>query len=190
MKRSDKHLERGMLTRGMVRFDPRINTIHVDMDGVIADFDKLVFDKLGRTFDHMSGPGADKQMWDFLASVDRLYFQLEPMQYAKELWEFAHSFGCPVKVLTAIPRRTTMPTAEADKREWFIKHRDIFGDNVDVNIGPYSKDKWKHARPGDILIDDRLDNITSWSTKGQGVGVYHKTLADTIALVHKAVDSL
>lgn len=185
---SDKHLEKSMLVRGMTKFDPKVNTIHVDMDGVVADFDAYVMEKMGRTFDHQAGPVGDKEMWKFLESIPNLYFLLPPMPYAKELWEFVHSVGCPVKILTAIPRRTTMPSAEADKRAWFVKHKDIFGENVDVNIGPFSRDKFKHAKPGDILIDDRLDNISAWGTKGQGVGVYHKNLADTITLINEVLE--
>lgn len=170
-----------------MKFDRTKNTIHVDMDGVLADFDKFVLDNLGRTFDHASGPGADKEMWDFLQSVDDMYFILPPMPCAKELWDFVNSIGCPVKILTAIPRRTSMPGAEDQKRRWFVKHRDIFGDNVDFNIGPFSREKWKHANPGDILIDDRTDNISDWVSKGQGVGVFHKRIEDTIALIQDSL---
>lgn len=176
-----------MLLRGLVKFDPKVNTIHVDMDGVIADFDAWVMEKMGRTFDHQTGPKDDKEMWAFLAGFPNLYFDLPPMPYAKELWEFVHSVGCPVKILTALPRRSTMPEAESDKRKWFVTHREIFGDTVDFNVGPFSRDKWKHAKPGDILIDDRLDNVTAWATKGQGVAVYHKNLADTITLINEVL---
>lgn len=166
----------------MVKFNPAVNTIHVDMDGVLADFDAFVFENMGRTFDHQSGP-SDRAMWDFLKTVDDMYYLLPPTPYAKELWDFVQSVGCPVKILTAIPRRTSMPQAEEQKRRWFVKHADIFGENVVVNIGPFSRDKWTHAIPGDILIDDRIDNINDWATKGKGVAVYHKTIDGTIALL-------
>lgn len=151
-------------------FDPRRNTIFLDMDGVLADFDRFVFEQMGRTFDHASGPGADKEMWEFLAKIDRLYFQLEPMPRALELWELAHSFGAKVEVLTAIPRRATIPTAEQDKRDWIAKH---FGTATPVRIGPFSRDKWKHGNPADILVDDRHDNITDWINKAQGIGIFY-----------------
>jgi 5'(3')-deoxyribonucleotidase len=166
----------------MIAFDPTINTINVDMDGVLADFDAFVLQHMGRTFDHQAGP-SDQSMWDFLKTVEDMYYILPPTPYAKELWDFVNSIGCKVQVLTAIPRRTSMPQAEEQKRRWFVKHRDIFGDNVTVVIGPYSADKWKHAKPGDILIDDRTDNISAWVTKGSGIGVYHRHIKDTIALV-------
>lgn len=155
----------------MIKFNPEINTVFLDMDGVVADFDKFVLQNLGRTFDHASGPGADDEMWNFLKTVDRLYLQLEPTVYAFDLWEMVNTFSPNVEFLTAIPRRTALPGAEADKREWIAKY---FGPSAKVRIGPYSADKWKHAKAGDILIDDRQDNINDWTTKASGIGILHK----------------
>lgn len=154
-------------------FNRNFNTIFLDMDGVLADFDKYVIDNVGRTFDHMTGPAGDDAMWEFLKKVDHFYLQLEPTPYAFELWELAHSFGAEVEVLTALPRRAILPQAEQDKRDWIKKY---FGDyDTLVRIGPYSKDKWKHCMHGDILVDDRADNIHDWTTKGEkGIGILHK----------------
>ena len=155
----------------MKKFDPAVNTIYVDMDGVVADFDAFVFANLGRTFSHIVGPKGDSEMWDFLKSVDRLYYILPPTSYAQELMDMVSATGANVEFLTAIPRRTSIPGAEADKREWNHK---IFGDKYKLNIGPYSADKWKWAKEGDVLIDDRADNIEAWITKGKGHGILHK----------------
>ena len=153
-----------------MKFNKDINTIFVDMDGVIADFDKFVLDNMGRTFDHQSGP-ADRAMWDFLSTVDRLYFVLPPTEYAFKLWDLVRSTGANVEILTAVPRRTKMPGAEQDKKDWIEKY---LGPDIKVNIGPYSRDKWTHAKHSDILIDDRTDNISDWETKGNGIGILHK----------------
>ena len=152
-------------------FDPTKNKIFLDLDGVLADFDKFVFDNLGRTFNHMDGPGDDKVMWDFLSSVDRLYLKLEPTPYAQELVDLAFTTGADVEILTAIPRRTSMPTAHIDKIQWVEQY---FGPDLKVNIGPYSRDKFKHCKtPGDVLIDDRVDNIQEWINKSMGIGICH-----------------
>jgi 5'(3')-deoxyribonucleotidase len=152
------------------RFDPAVNTIHLDMDGVLADFDRFVLERMGRVFPHQEGP-SDREMWDFLATVDHLYFQLEPTSYALDLFHHCNEIA-PVKILTAIPRRTSMPHAEQDKRDWIAKY---IGPGVHVAIGPYSRDKFKHCNPGDILIDDRADNIEAWGEKGLGHGILHIT---------------
>lgn len=154
----------------MQKFDPKVNTIYVDMDGVVADFDAFVLENLGRTFSHIVGPKGDSEMWDFLKSVDRLYYILKPTSYAQELMEMVAATGANVEFLTAIPRRTSIPGAELDKRQWV---QEVFGDKFKMNIGPFSGDKWKWAKPGDVLIDDRADNIEDWITKGNGIGILH-----------------
>jgi hypothetical protein len=152
-------------------FEPKINKIFLDLDGVLANFDKFVLDNLGRTFNHASGPGADKEMWDFLSTVKDLYLNLEPTPYAKQLWDLANSLdSAGVEILTAIPRRTSIPEAEENKREWVKKFLDP---NATFNIGPYSKDKWRHAGFGDILVDDRESNVGDWINKGCGIGILH-----------------
>lgn len=162
-------------------FHPAYSTIFLDMDGVVADFDKLVMDGLGRTFNHMLGPGQDDEMWAYLKSIPNLYFQLEPTPYAQDLWNLANMMCARVAFLTAIPRRTTMPSAQNDKIRWANK---TFGQSVDVRFGPYSKDKVNHlntyqvpSNPRvvavDVLVDDREDNIKAWNDAG-GIGILHK----------------
>jgi 5'(3')-deoxyribonucleotidase len=108
-------------------------------------------------------------MWNFLKSVPHLYRILKPTPYAHEIMAAAKATGSNVEMLTAIPRRTALPGAEQDKREWM---EELFP-GVKVNIGPYSADKWKWAAPGHIIIDDRTDNIQDWVEKGQGIGILH-----------------
>jgi hypothetical protein len=155
----------------MRNFNPKVNTIYCDMDGVIADFDDFVLTHMGRTFHHADGPGADTAMWEFLKTIPHLYLQLKPTPYAKTLWDLINSYGADVQILTAIPRRSPMPDAAQDKRDWMAQH---LSKDVSVNMGPYSADKWKHCTPGDILIDDREDNISDWVQKGKGIGILHQ----------------
>lgn len=168
-----------------IKFDARTNTINLDMDGVLADFDRFVLERMGRTFEHKVGPDADLEMWTFLHGIPHMYFQLEPTPYAFELMDAAKSITSNVEILTAIPRRKKVPSAEQDKRDWIAKY---FGTDIVVKIGPHSADKWKHCKLGDVLVDDRDDNISDWITKGQGVGIFHeyrnhqKTL-DALALL-------
>jgi|SRR5579859_1686753 len=153
-------------------FDPAVNTIYVDLDGVLADFDKFVLENVGRTFQHQVKNLAqeDAEMWNFLKGVPQLYLNLEPTAYAHQLWNHIMSFGANVEILTAIPRRTFITEAEQNKRDWVARHIDP---RVKVNIGPFSADKWKFAKPADILIDDRSDNIQQWINDGFGIGLLH-----------------
>lgn len=159
-------------------FDPTINTIWCDLDGVLVDFDRLVLEGLGRTFSHQAGPKGDSEMWDFLMKQDRLYYNLHPTPYAKRLWDEIVAVGCDRRILTAIPRRTRIANATEDKMDWVQKkHKeDVFsGDDPLFIIGPFSGDKHRHCRHGDILIDDRMDNIDAWLKAG-GIGILHNYL--------------
>jgi len=157
----------------MVRrtFSNKVNIVYLDMDGVLADFDLFVLQNLGRTFIHADGPGADLEMWDFLKSVPNMYLHLEPTPYCHELVEAALATGAKVEILTAIPRRVEMPSANQDKIDWALKH---LGPDIKVNFGPFSADKWKHAKPGDVLVDDRHSNIQEWINHGMGFGILHE----------------
>jgi 5'(3')-deoxyribonucleotidase len=70
--------------------------------------------------------------------------------------------------LTAIPRRTTIPSARADKQAWVDK----YFPGMRMDIGPFSHDKHKWCSPGDILVDDRPSNIREWNAAG-GIAIYH-----------------
>lgn len=151
-------------------FSPDLNTIYLDMDGVLADFDAFVTKHMGRTFPHSIGPVGDREMWNFLSTFPNLYLHLPPTEKCFELWDLANSLCERVEILTAIPRRDTIPTAREDKILWGQRN---FGEHVIVNFGPYSKDKWKHAKCGDVLVDDRRGNIEQWVSLGKGVGILH-----------------
>lgn len=152
----------------MNNFNPRTSTIYLDMDGVLADFDAFLLAEMGRTFPHSNGP-SDRKMWEFLSKVDRLYYNLPPTPYCMELVDAARSICDDVQILTAIPRRASLPSAETDKIEWAAKH---IGEDLKVNIGPFSRDKRKWAKPGHVLLDDRTDNIEGWREDG-GIGILH-----------------
>jgi 5'(3')-deoxyribonucleotidase len=148
-----------------------MRTIFVDMDGVVADFDTFASNLLGRKIGwHDSKFDLTKEEWEILASVDRLYFQLPLMPDATKLIAYVKSLltRFHVQFLTAVPRRSTMPEAKADKQAWVDK----YFPGMKMDIGPFSHDKQKWCKPGDILIDDRPSNIEEWTAAG-GIAIYH-----------------
>ena len=147
-----------------------MRTIYIDMDGVVADFDSYVSALLGRPI----GWGATQDLtdveWERLASVDRLYFQMPLMPDATKLIAYIKSLSTRFHVhfLTAVPRRSTIPSAKDDKQAWIDK----YFPGMRMDIGPYSHHKQKWCKPGDILIDDRPSNIEQWTAVG-GIAIYH-----------------
>ena len=162
-----------------------MKTIYIDMDGVVADFDTYVEGVLGREIGWGTSQDLTDEEWVKLASVDRLYYQLPLMPDATKLVAYAKSLSTRFYVgfLTAIPRRTTIPSAQADKQAWVDK----YFPGMKMDIGPYSRDKQKWCTPGDILIDDRPSNIVEWSAAG-GIAMYHTGDVDaTIKYINKAI---
>jgi 5'(3')-deoxyribonucleotidase len=141
-------------------------TLYLDMDGVLADFDSVAeqFFK-----NHPRDPASDqwpKAIWDQLTQVPNLYRNLPLMPRARELYQVANQFATElnwrVAILTAIPKGNDVPDAFQDKVDWAQEHFP----NLRVYFGPYSKDKHHHARPGDILVDDRKSNCEEWTQAG------------------------
>ncbi len=163
-----------------------MKTIYLDMDGVVADF-QIVADKLlGREVSWGQSDITDEE-WSFLATVPHLYYNLPETRGARMLFNHAKSFGLEVKFLTAIPRAKTISEAKDDKKRW-IEER---FPGTEVLFGPYSRDKWKHAKELDILVDDRPSNITEWRKKGNGIAVYHNDdFTKTMNLLTVAVNTV
>jgi 5'(3')-deoxyribonucleotidase len=163
-----------------------MRTIWLDMDGVFADFEVVANSILGREIGWETNDITSEE-WSKLASVPNLYRNLPVMPGSTELMqavlEFSDEFE--IKFLTAIPRVKTMPSARNDKKEWIEENFPGF----EVEFGPYSKDKWKHSKFLDVLIDDKPSNVFDWFTRGNGVSILHKGINfdKTIKLLKQAV---
>lgn len=148
-------------------------TVYLDMDGVLADFDKKAIELVGkRLYDFPTS----KEGWDAINHVPEIYSLLEPMPDADELvngvfqLQSDYDYCFNVGVLTAIPKIGRIPDAKIHKREWIRNYYPAL--LMDFNIGPHAVDKQKHCRPGDVLIDDSGMNIPQWNNAG-GYGILH-----------------
>ena len=146
--------------------------INLDMDGVVADFDLFASNLLNRRVNWNEKDLSDEE-WSILATVDNIYAKLPLIEKSVELVQIAKTaareLDMGIRFLTAIPRRETMPTAQADKIEWAGR----YFPEIPVEVGPYSKDKQKWCNPLDILVDDKLLNVEQWAAKG-GIAVLHQ----------------
>lgn len=160
--------------------------INLDMDGVVADFNLYVSKLLGRQVSWNDKDLTDEE-WSLLSKQDHVYAKLPLIPESVELVlmakKAARDFDMGLRFLTAIPRRTTMPEAESDKKEWVEK----YFPGIPVEIGPYSKDKQNWCKSLDILVDDKRENVTQWLGKG-GISVYHTgNWTATLANFEKAI---
>jgi sulfur relay (sulfurtransferase) DsrC/TusE family protein len=94
-----------------------MRTIYIDMDGVVADFDTFAEKILERKIGWGTTQDLTDEEWLKLASVDRLYYQLPMMPDATKLIAYIKSLNTRfhIEFLTAIPRRTTIPSAQAGR---------------------------------------------------------------------------
>ncbi|MGY3589333.1 5' nucleotidase, NT5C type [Bradyrhizobium sp. USDA 4350] len=149
--------------------------IYVDLDGVLADFDKAAEVILGtdNIYKYEFVWGADK-FWEKLNAKPYFFRDLPKKHDADRLWD-AISHLKPV-ILTALPRENGERVAE-QKNQWvrnFVKGRP-----QDV-ITCATKDKPNYCKPGDILIDDRAVNRDAWIGQG-GMYLIHTDAGRTVA---------
>lgn len=145
--------------------------IYIDMDEVVADFKGYAQEFFNKQLDDRERLPPEE--WNRLASNPRLYRDLKLREGAHQLmnWlrQYSYVTGTELFFLTAIPRNNDVPYAVTDKIEWCQK----YFPGIPCFIGPYSHEKVKRCEPGDILIDDRISNITAWNEAG-GLGHQYK----------------
>lgn len=147
-----------------------MTTLYLDMDGVVADFNGYAEQVLGHSAADERWEETD---WLKLVENPRIYRDLNRTKEADELVNFCRNIckqkDWDLRFLTAVPRKNDVAWAFYDKVNW----ASLYYSDIPVLFGPYSKDKWQHCKPGDILIDDRTSNITEWTAAG-GRGILHK----------------
>lgn len=139
------------------------------MDDVVADWKSHAEEILG----HVIEPGGIRvpdDEWAKLKKDQRFYRYLPIKKGGDELVTWVYRYcqnhtDTTMGFLTAIPHDNDMIWASYDKVMW--ANQNFRG--IPVFFGPYSHDKYKHAEPGDILIDDRISNIKEWIDAG-GIG--------------------
>jgi len=156
--------------------------IFVDLDGVLADFDKGVKELSGKTMDFWTQQNQISTIWKALEDLDvqgqGFYEWISKMPDAQALWDHVKQHD-PV-VLTGIPRGTW---AAPQKVNWVAEH---FGSHVPVITCP----SWKKAEHAmaymgtndlnkAILIDDQAKARGPWEMNG-GTFIHHTSAMKSI----------
>lgn len=158
----------------------RIKKIYVDMDGVLADFNKKWVEKYG--FDpemtHKHKKQRKEQFSDFVK--DHEFSVLDPMSDMKVLVDYLNNKldNIPKEILSSTARDEYFETLSQQKTMWLHNH-DI---DWKENFVPGKRHKYKYAEEGFVLIDDDRQNIEDWNKAG-GVGILHRDALTTIALL-------
>ena len=147
--------------------------IYLDMDDVVADWMPAARAIVDRNWEY--GERIPDSDWDKVKAKQRFYRTLPIKPGAYELVAYCQdllSTGLieDLNFLTALPHDYSVPFASYDKVLWALKR---FPD-IPVLFGPFSHDKWRHCKPGDILIDDRTSNCEEWVRAGGQAHVYRQ----------------
>ena len=148
-------------------------TIFLDMDGVLADFDRSTTVILGMAPGQFERERGTPAFWATLRRrAPNLYAELPLMADARELWDGVRALsGQEPVILTGVPR---WKDAADQKRRWAAEH--FPGATV---ITGFARNKSDHAQPGDVLIDDRLQYRDRWEARG-GIFIVHRSAVESL----------
>lgn len=150
-----------------------MSQLYLDLDGVLADFDKAAEAQLGTNniykYEFIHGP---KVFWEKLHSDANFFRNLPKMDGADFLWASVSKLH--PKILTALPK-TGAERVDVQKRAWVKKNFPYANDVITCR----TEEKPNYCKPGDILIDDRAVNRASWKEKG-GLYILHTSAANTV----------
>lgn len=159
-------------------------TVYVDMDGVLADFNKGFYNLTGLAVDAVT----DVEMWNSIQAYgkDKYFSELEWMPGGKDLWNFVTQNFLQVKILSALGKSDLIDGHTTKGKMIWLRHNLPALRQEDIILVKDKHRKRHYSQPGDIIIDDHPIVIDEWAHKG-GIGILHKTLADTVGRLKQYV---
>jgi hypothetical protein len=162
--------------------DPKYK-IYLDMDGVVADFDKRFTDLAGMGPSEFEEKYGKNAFWDFIDEGDNklvFWIGIPPMSDAKQLVDFVSNYDYEMLTAPSLKKQSVMGKGLWMKNQ---TNKGLFPFKPKVNYKS-AKNKKDFAAPNHILIDDREDNINSWIAAG-GIGILHTSASSTINQLKK-----
>ncbi len=156
--------------------------LFVDLDGVLADFDRGVQELTGRPADSLPEP----EMWRRIAAAAEFYDRLQWMPDGPRLWSFVR--GLEPSVLTGLPHGNW---AEPQKRRWCARelgrHVPVF--TCRTREKPLVAQLNCAAEETPVLIDDRTRVADAWRKIG-GIFIHHTSAASSTQQLEQILDAL
>lgn len=152
-------------------------TLYLDMDGVLADFNKAYI-----RYDPMK---EDRKKFRSAVMEYKIFEDLDFMPDTQELLNHVSRLhGIHIEILTSIGTHDPAQGQEAknQKLKWLNKHNIPYKANFVRN----KEEKSKYATPTSILIDDSVGCISPFVAKG-GHGILHHKASETNRLLDSTI---
>jgi 5'(3')-deoxyribonucleotidase len=153
--------------------------LFLDADGVLADFDQGARELLGTRAKEFIAKHGRGTFWKRLAKAENFYGSLPEMPDARLLFDSVKHLK--PTILTGLPLGEW---AAPQKVKWAAEHFP----GVPI-ITCMARDKHKHMKPGDVLVDDRERHRAAYEEAGV-VFVHHRNAVDSVhqlAKIYKSV---
>ena len=151
--------------------------IYLDMDGVIANFEKRFEDLFGIMPAQADSHGQFGHYFkQFIQGKN--FGSLEMMPDAPVLLDYLKTLTVPIEILSSTARPENNAAIQFQKTTWLEQH----GITYPTIFVPGKKLKAKFADENSILIDDTDSNIDEWNEAG-GTGILHRDALTTISIL-------
>jgi hypothetical protein len=144
-------------------------TLYLDMDGVLADFNK--------TYTSLKTHATDGKRFRSAVMEYKIFEDLDFMPDTQELLNHVSRLhGVHIEILTSMGTYDAVQGNEAkhQKQKWLDKHNIPYK----ANFVRSKEEKSQYATPSSILIDDSIGCITPFVAKG-GHGILHHKASET-----------
>jgi hypothetical protein len=143
--------------------------LFLDCDGVLADFEAGAIEVLGMTPRSFEERHGSRAFWREIARADDFYARLPLMADARILFDAVAHLD-PI-ILTGLPLGNW---AAPQKVRWAEEH--FSGTHI---ITCMARDKYRHMKGADVLVDDRLNHRDKWEEAG-GVFIHHRNARSSL----------
>lgn len=152
----------------------KFKKLYLDMDGVLTDFELKFAQRFGFPSVNVRDRKNFTTEWPTFVK-EKLFEELEWIEGGQELLAFIRQYSIEVEILSSSGGLQFHEEVKVQKKKWLKDH----GIDYKANVVPGRSKKKDYAMPDRILIDDMLDNTTSFSEAG-GVGIHHTDLGKTL----------
>jgi len=160
-----------------------IDKIFIDVDGVLADFEKRYYELYGATPKDSRDRKEFSSNWKDFCETGQ-FEKLDWWEDGQKLLQYLESLNIPLEILSSSGGLKFHLIVELQKKKWLKAH----GISYPVNIVPGRANKAKYADAKKILIDDTPDVIHAFNQAG-GTGILHKSFWETQKEIEKCINT-